>query len=41
MGLKPGFTVIVGVHQYSMELSVPVPNVHALFEDVQANVAAA
>jgi hypothetical protein len=24
-----------------MELSVPVPNVHALFEDVQANVAAA
>ena len=39
--MKPGFTVIVGVHQYSMELSVPAPNVHALFEDVQANVAAA
>jgi hypothetical protein len=41
IGLTPGFTVIVGVHQYSVELSVPVPNTRALFDDVQPNVAAA
>ncbi len=41
MDLMPGFTVIVGVHQYSMELSVPVPDVHALFESAQPNVAVA
>jgi hypothetical protein len=38
--VTPGFTVIVGLHQYSVEVSVPVPGVRALFEDVQANVAA-
>jgi hypothetical protein len=38
---KPGFTVIVGLRQYSVEVSVPVPGVRALFEDVRANVATA
>ena len=41
MEVMPGFTVIVGLRQYSVEVSVPVPGVHALFEDVRANVAAA
>ena len=39
--VMPGFTVIVGLRQYSVELSVPVPNVRALFDEVQPNVAAA
>ncbi len=39
--LTPGFTVIVGLHQYSVEVSVPVPGVQTLLEDVRANVAAA
>ena len=39
--VTPGFTVIVGLREYSVEVSVPVPAVHALFEDVRANVAAA
>ncbi|HMH11574.1 MAG TPA: hypothetical protein VK578_00570 [Edaphobacter sp.] len=41
MEATPGFTVIVGLREYSVEVSVPVPSVHALFEDVHANVAAA
>ena len=39
--VMPGFTVIVGLRQYSVEVSVPMPGMHALFEDVRANVAAA
>ncbi len=39
--MTPGFTVIVGLRQYSVELSVPVPGMPALFEDVRANVATA
>jgi hypothetical protein len=31
----------VGLRQYSVEVSVPVPGVRALFEDVRANVATA
>ena len=33
----PGFTVIVGVRQYNVELSVPVPSVRALFENARIN----
>jgi hypothetical protein len=40
-GLTPGFTLILGLRQYSVEVSVPVPGVHALLEDVRANVATA
>jgi hypothetical protein len=40
-GVTPGFTVIVGLREYSVEVSVPVPGVRALFEDVRANVATA
>ena len=39
--LTPGFTVIVGLHQYSVEVSVPVPGLPTLLEDVRANVATA
>lgn len=39
--LVPGFTVILGLRQYSVELSVPIPGVQVLAEDVRANVAAA
>jgi hypothetical protein len=39
--VTPGFTVIAGLRQYSVELSVPAPGIHTLFEDVRANVAAA
>jgi hypothetical protein len=35
----PGFTVIMGLRQYSVEVSVPMPGVRALFDDVRANVA--
>jgi len=34
-----GFTVLVGLQQYSVELSVPIPVVRSLFNDVRANVA--
>jgi hypothetical protein len=37
--LKPGFTVLVGLRQYSVELSVPMAGVRSLFDDVRANVA--
>jgi len=36
---KPGFTVIVGLRQYSVELSVPVAGARSLFCDVRANIA--
>ena len=39
MELKPGFTVLVGLRQYSLELSVPMAGVRSLFEDVRPNVA--
>jgi hypothetical protein len=39
--LIPGFTVILGLRQYSVEVSVPVPGVRSLTEDVPANVATA
>ncbi|RZU41921.1 hypothetical protein [Edaphobacter modestus] len=37
----PGFTVIVGVRQYNMELSVPVPSVRALFENARISMLSA
>jgi hypothetical protein len=37
-GLTPGFTVIVGLRRYSMELSVPVDSVRSLLEDVRMDV---
>ncbi len=36
---KPGFTVIVGMRQYSMELSVPLPDMHSMSKTVRSNVA--
>jgi hypothetical protein len=39
--LTPGFTVILGLRQYSVEVSVPVPVVRSLAGNVKANVAAA
>ena len=39
--LKPGFTVIAGMRQYSMELSVPVAGVCSLFNDMQTDIATA
>jgi hypothetical protein len=39
--VTPGFTVIAGLRQYSVEVSVPVPDIRAMFEDVRANVAVA
>lgn len=37
----PGFTVIVGLRQYNVELSVPIPRVRALFENAQINMLSA
>ena len=39
--LKPGFTVIVGVRQYSVELSVPVSGARSLFCNTRTNIACA
>jgi hypothetical protein len=36
---RPGFTVIVGTRQYSVELSVPLPNMHSMAKSVHADVA--
>jgi hypothetical protein len=38
--LTPGFTVLLGLRQYSVEVSVPIPVVRSFSEDVRANVAA-
>jgi len=35
----PGFTLIVGLHDYNVELSVPVVGMQSLFEDARADVA--
>ena len=35
----PGVTVIVGLRQYEMELSVPVASVESLFENARTDVA--
>ncbi|HEV2708810.1 MAG TPA: hypothetical protein VGU67_01245 [Edaphobacter sp.] len=37
-GQTPGFTVIVGLRRYSMELSVPVDGVRSLLEDTRMNI---
>src|SRR4051812_42464168 len=37
----PGFTVIVGLRDYNVELTVPVAGVKSLFEDPRADVARA
>jgi hypothetical protein len=37
----PGFTVIVGLSEYNVELSVPVVGMRSLFEDARADVARA
>ena len=37
----PGFTGIVGLRQYNMELSVPVTSVRALFKNARMNSARA
>jgi hypothetical protein len=37
----PGFTVIVGLSEYNVELSVPVMGVRSLFEEPHADVAQA
>jgi hypothetical protein len=34
----PGFTVIVELRQYNVELSVPVPSVRALFENTRISM---
>jgi hypothetical protein len=34
----PGFTVIVGLRQYEMELSVPIASVQSLFENARTDV---
>jgi hypothetical protein len=34
----PGFTVVVGLRQYEMELSVPIASVQSLFNDAHMNV---
>jgi hypothetical protein len=36
----PGFTVIVGLSEYNIELSVPVVGMRSLFEDARSDVAA-
>ena len=40
-GLTPGFTVIIGMRQYSMELSVPIDGVRSLLEDTRTDVTGA
>jgi hypothetical protein len=35
----PGFTVIVGLSHYNLELSVPVRDIHAFFESPRPSVA--
>jgi hypothetical protein len=35
----PGFTVIIALRQYSLELSVPVTGVRSMFDDARASVA--
>jgi hypothetical protein len=37
--MRPGFTVIVGLRQYTVELSVPVAGVRSLVDDARAHVA--
>jgi hypothetical protein len=37
--MKPGFTLIVGLRQYTVELSVPVAGVRTLVDDARAHVA--
>lgn len=37
-GLTPGFTVIVGLRRYSMELSVPVNGVRSLLKHTRMDV---
>jgi hypothetical protein len=37
-GQTPGFTVIVGLRRYSMELSVPVEGVRSLLEETRMDV---
>jgi hypothetical protein len=37
--VKPGFTVIVGLRQYSVELSVPMAGARSLFCDMRTNIA--
>jgi hypothetical protein len=37
----PGFTVIVGLSEYNVELSVPVVGMRSLFEDARSDVATA
>jgi hypothetical protein len=37
-GKVPGFTVIVGVRQYNVELSVPVPSVREIFENARISM---
>jgi hypothetical protein len=34
----PGFTVIVGLRQYGVELSIPAASVRSLFENARLNV---
>jgi hypothetical protein len=34
----PGFTVIVGLRQYEMELSIPIASVQSLFESARTDV---
>jgi len=41
MRKTPGITVIVGLRQYDVELSVSVASVRALFENAQMNVVGA
>ena len=37
--LKPGFTVIVELRRYSVELNVPLDGVRSLFDDAQTSIA--
>jgi hypothetical protein len=37
--MRPGFTVIVGLRQYTVELSVPVAGVRTLVEDARSHAA--
>jgi hypothetical protein len=36
--LKPGFTVVIGLRKYNVEMSVPLDGVRSLFNDIQTNV---
>ncbi len=37
--LKPGFTILLGLQQYSVEVSVPLTGMRSLVQEVRSNVA--